>query len=154
VIGTVLVNGAAITSLVLGSRQVETQPGEEPPPQVNYSLDVTTEGQQTTVAADSGQPLWIYAAVSCSDPTVNTQALTASITFAVGGANANWLSLGQPAESGGYQAVAVTAQSPVQNAVLDPGATEIYVYAPTEGQTLTASVPIDIRSSNYEIEVF
>jgi len=148
------VNGAAIASLVLGSRQVETQPGEEPPPQVNYSLDVTTEGQQTTVAADSGQPLWIYAAVSCSDPTVNTQALTASITFAVGGANANWLSLGQPAGSGGYQAVAVTAQSPAQNAMLDPGATEIYVYAPTEGQTLTASVPIDIRSINYEIEVF
>ena len=152
VAATILVNGAAIQTLILKPRTVEVKPGEDPPPPVNYSLDIKTQGQQTTVTVDSEEPLWIYAAVTCTDPKIDTAALTASITFAAGGANADWLLLGNPAGSGGYQAVAATAQTPEEGAVLKIGTTAVYVYAPAEGQTLTASVPIDLRRGDYEIE--
>ena len=60
-----------------------------------YLLDVGTQDNRTSLSAD-GEMLWVYAQVRCNRPEVDTAALTAALTFAPEGADANWLMLGTP----------------------------------------------------------
>ena len=87
VIATVLVNGAAVTSVMLSPPTTvgnDTAAGEgekNEEEETEYFLDIRSEGGRTSLATDGSERLWIYGAVQCSDPDVDTDALTRSLTM-------------------------------------------------------------------------
>lgn len=133
-------NGAAVTRIVL--RQGEE--GEEGEKQKDYFLDIRSEDQRTVLATDGKDKLWIYGQVRCTDPEVNTDALTQSLGFTPGGPNASWLRLGEPQMRGGFKAVLVKAYPPAPEAELQPGGATITVGTMIEGKDVSGTVQFEL----------
>jgi len=149
---TVLVNGVVIAQTILGPKDGEaTEPGEEP---TKYALDIRVQDQErvqrTNLAADDQDLLWIYAHVRCSDPDVDTQALTEAIAFTKQGPNASWLVLGEAQMRGGFKTVPVRARPPSQEAVLSGDGATVLVSALIEGRRVSG--PVDLQLEHYVME--
>jgi hypothetical protein len=142
---TVLVNGAAVTRIVL--RQGEE--GEEGEKQKDYFLDIRSEDQRTVLATDGKDKLWIYGQVRCTDPEVNTDALTQSLGFTPGGPNASWLRLGEPQMKGGFKAVLARAYPPTPEADLQPGGAFVTVGTLIENRNVSGNLDLELLPEYY-----
>ncbi|MCX6622627.1 MAG: hypothetical protein NTY38_16470, partial [Acidobacteria bacterium] len=148
VIATVLVNGAAITTLVLSPRQpVKTADGgtkepEEPPKQ--YFLNIQSQESRTQLKPDGKDQLWIFVQVTCSDPKVDCTGLTSAVSFHPGGANGSWLQLTGEAMNGGYKAVCVSAAPPSPADVPQPGGASVTAGVSIEGKPVYGSLELQI----------
>jgi hypothetical protein len=151
VIGTVLVNGVAIQTIILQRKDPNDSDDDTPP--VTYSLDVRTQDSRTEIKPDGKDMLWLYASVSCSDPKVDCSGMTASITFAPSGANADWLQIPQTTDSGGNKAALLMAANPNPAAMVPNPSASVEISAPVPGGTLTANVPITIPAQQAEWDV-
>jgi hypothetical protein len=149
VVGTILINGMAIQTLLIRPRGTGGKDNENPP-DIQYFLDVRTEGSRTTLVADGEETLWIYAKVTCSDPAVDCRAITAGISFSPGGANADWITVLQQ-DLSEFKAIQISAL-PVESAQPgEPGQATISVSAACEGGRLTAPVPLQFESYDGEL---
>ncbi|MBI4890299.1 MAG: hypothetical protein HY821_06715 [Acidobacteria bacterium] len=153
VIGTILINGVAVKTLIL--RPPGTGPageGGENQPDKQYFLDVRTQGSRTTLMADGKDTLWISAKVTCSDPKVDCSGITAGIGFSPGGMNADWLkSLAQDVSD--YKSMQIAAAPPDPAQAGRTGQATMDVTAVCEGGYLTASVPLQLGSLQGEWDV-
>ncbi len=153
VIGTILINGVAVKTLIL--RPPGTGPtgeGGENPPDKQYYLDVRTQGSRTTLTADGKDTLWVSAKVTCSDPKVDCSGITAGIGFSPGGMNADWLrSVGQDVSD--YKSIQIAAIPPDPAQAGRTGQATMDVTAVCEGGYLTASVPIQLGTLQGEWDV-
>jgi hypothetical protein len=147
VIGTILINGAAIQTLVLKPPGTGGKDGE---PDKQYLLDVRTEGSRTSLWADDEETLWIYAKVTCSDPAVDCRAITASISFTPGGTNADWLTLRQQ-DLSDFKSIQISALPVASAPPGETGQATMDVSAVCEGGRLTARVPLELETSDCEI---
>jgi hypothetical protein len=146
VTATVLVNGAAISQVLIQRRDEGEEGGEEGEPEEDkkYFLDIVTQNQRTTIAADGKDQLWIYGQVTCTDPEVDTSGLTRSLGFTPGGPNAEWLHLGDMQMSGDSKAVCVTASPPGPEASLQDGGAFVRVGTMIEGKPVSGNVHLEI----------
>ncbi|MBN1104636.1 MAG: hypothetical protein JXL84_14560, partial [Deltaproteobacteria bacterium] len=142
---TVLVNGAAISQVLIKQRE-EGEEGEEgePEEEKKYFLDIVTQNQRTTIAANGKDQLWIYGQVTCTDPEVDTAGLTRSLGFTPGGPNAEWLRLGDMQMSGESKAVCVTASPPAPEASLQDGGAFVRVGTMIEGKVVSGDVQLEL----------
>jgi hypothetical protein len=117
--------------------------------EVRYFLVVNTENQRTQLATDGKDQLWIYGQVQCNDPNVDADALTRSLSFVPGGANAAWLELADPQMTSGYNAVLVRARPPEPGAELQSGGAYVWVGTEIEGKTVSGNVPLELEPELY-----
>lgn len=152
VIGTVLVNGMAIQTIILQQRDPQAKDDKDEPP-VQFFLDVKTEGARTILKPDGKDTLWVYATVTCSDPKVDCSGMTSGISITPGGANATWLQAQQSGFSGPYKALQFSAANPNPAVpVLTPSAS-IDISAQVQGGTLSAVVPLQLPVE-YELRAY
>ena len=109
-----------------------------------YFLDIVTQNQRTTIAANGKDQLWIFGQVTCTDPEVDTSGLTRSLGFTPGGPNAEWLSLGDMQMSGDSKAVCVTASPPAPEASLQEGGVFVRVGTMIEGKPVSGDVQLEL----------
>lgn len=149
VVGTILINGMAIQTLVIRPR-VTGGKDDENTPDIQYFLDVRTEGSRTAILADGEETLWVYAKVTCSDPAVNCAAITAGIAFTPGGTDADWIT---PLEQhvGEFKSIQFCAAPVHSTQIGQTGQVTIDVTAVCEGAYLTANVPLTLKAPNYEL---
>ena len=81
VIATILINGAAIQTILLTPPGQEGEQGAGGKPQRQYYFDIRTQGGRGTLAADGQDSLWIYGEVRCTDPEIDCSGLTGGIGF-------------------------------------------------------------------------
>ncbi len=122
----VLVNG----SLVF---QRPPKPGKDGEEQASYTMDVRTEDERTSIAADGEDRMWVYAKIMCSKASVNAQGLTSAISFTFGGSKyAEWMSIKSTQSHSGYKAVLIACTPPTPETEIEDGAS---VELTVEGQT-------------------
>ena len=154
VIATVLVNGAAIATIVLSPPQTVSQgasggeggDGQPQDPPKQYFLNILTQDYRTSLKTDGQDSLWVYAQVSCSDPNVDTTGLTAAVHFHAAGDNAAWLIPGAPTRNGGYAAIEVRAQPPAPGAQLAGAGAAVVASTMIEGTVVSGTVPLQLAS--------
>jgi hypothetical protein len=151
VLATVLVNGVAVVRLVLTPPQPAPtggQDGGQPQqPPKEYFLNIQTQGYRTQMKTDGTDSLWVYASVSCNDPTVDCAALTQAVGFYVGGDNSSWITPSAPAPSGGSMAIELKAAPPTPDARLTPpGSISVTASAVLEGKQVSGDVEISLSS--------
>jgi hypothetical protein len=164
VTATVLVNGAAVTQILLrrgskrkpdgtaaayAGRTDEDNRGEkgdqdDQDKEVKYYLDIRTENQRTQLATDGKDQLWIFGQVQCTDPEVDAGSLTGALSFIAGGPDSAWLVLGPPTMTGGYKAVLVRAQQPAPEADLAEGSAFVRVGVTMEGKVVSGEVQLSL----------
>jgi hypothetical protein len=142
---TVLVNGTTIARTVLRSKDGEGKKEENE--KTEYTLDIRTQDERTTLTADGEDRLWIYAKLTCSKPSVSSQSLTAGINFSFGGEYANWMSIKQIQFKDGYKAGQLAAEPPSAEAEIKEGANvTVSVSGSTaEGEPIEAPVTIELE---------
>ncbi|MBE0656071.1 MAG: hypothetical protein IH602_00190 [Bryobacteraceae bacterium] len=152
VIATILINGAAIQTILLTppSQEGEGKGGEGVPPR-QYYFDIRTEGGRSSLSADGNDSLWIYGEVRCTDPKIDCSGMTGGIGFSPGGTNWDWLRSGGSDYSGSMKAAQFTALAPA--GATAPGSASIVATASVEGQTLSAEVPITLTVAAGEWEL-
>lgn len=128
------------------TRESDEQPNSKPDEQPKeYELDIRTQDDRTSLNADGEDILWVYAQVRCNKPEVNTEALTAGLTFTAEGTDAKWLSLGLPQRSNGFKTVPVRAWPPSQDAQLIEGKAVVMVSTFLEGNRVNGPVKLDLE---------
>ena len=128
VLATVLVNGVAVVRLVLtppqpvptGGQDGGQDGGQPQQPPKEYFLNIQTQGYRTQMKTDGTDSLWVYASVSCNDPTVDCALLTQAVGFYLAGDNSSWITASPPAASGGSMAIELKAAPPTPDARLTP----------------------------------
>lgn len=151
VTATVLINGAAISQVLISQRDDDAQESQDQEPEEDkkYFLDILTQNRRTTIAADGKDQLWIYGQVTCTDPEVDAASLTRSLGFTPGGPNAEWLHLGAGQMSEGYKAVCLTARAPSPDAGLVDGGAFVRVGTNIEGKPVSGDVQLDLLPELY-----
>lgn len=141
-----VINGLVNGALVFQKPTSDTNQNPEEPP-VNYTMDVRTEDERTTLAADGQDRLWVYGQISCSDPKVDTQALTTAIQFAFDGTYASWMSIATMQSTGGYNAVQLAANPPTPDDELpeDASVTVLVSGATAQGEPIQVPVTISLQ---------
>lgn len=137
----VLVNGA----LVFQQPGKPGKDGEEP---AQYTMDIRTEGERTSIIADGDDRLWVYAKIMCSKASVNAQGLTNAISFTFGGGKyAGWMSVKSTQSHSGYKAVLLACTPPNPDAEVEDGATVDLTVAGTtaEGEPMQGTVSLQIE---------
>jgi hypothetical protein len=127
-----------------GREKKEQEPKE-------YELDIRTQDDRTSLTTDGEDLLWVYAQVRCNKPEVDTEALTAALTFTADGADANWLSLGSSQRTNGFKSVPVRAWPPSEKAQLAEGKARVMVSAIIEGSKVSGPAELELGQS-YVIE--
>lgn len=113
----VLVNGG----LVFQRPPKPGKDGEEP---ASYTMDIRTEDERTSIAADGEDRMWVYAKILCSKASVNAQGLTNAISFTFGGSKyADWMSIRSTQSHSGYKAVLIACTPPSPETEVEEGAT-------------------------------
>lgn len=126
---------------------VKPQPANKPQEDPReYELDIRTQDDRTSLNADGEDILWVYAQVRCNKPEINTEALTAGLTFTAEGADAKWLNLGTPQRTNGFKTVPVRAWPPSQEAQLSEGKGTVVVSAMIEGNKIDGPVKLDLET--------
>jgi hypothetical protein len=146
-----LVNGALVFQRTPLNPPSEGQ--EEP---ARYKMDVRTEDERTSLAADRMDRLWLYAQLSCSKPSVDSQALTAAIQFTFDGTYAAWVSIKNSQSISGYNAVQLAADPPSPDDELPDDATVTVLVsgATAQGEPIQVPVTISLESEpDMDIEV-
>ncbi|MDZ4403183.1 hypothetical protein [Prosthecobacter sp.] len=136
----VLVNG----SLVFQQPGKPGPDGEEP---TQYTMDIRTEDQRTSLGADGEDRLWMYAKVMCSKASVNAQGLTNAISFTFGGSKyAGWMSINSTQAHSGYKAVLLACTPPSPDVDIEEGAKVIVTVAgaTADGQPMHGDVTLDL----------
>jgi len=151
VIGTILVNGVAIQTIILQPRRPGDKDSDDPP--ITFFLNIKTQEARSTIKPDGKDSLWVYAKVSCSDPKVDCSAMTEGISFGPGGANADWLQTAQTDFQGGYKAVQIIAVNPNPAVPVPAPSACLNVYAAVQGGNLTATLPLQMPVQVAEWEV-
>ncbi len=155
VLATVLVNGVAVVRLVLtppqpvptGGQDGGQDGGQPQQPPKEYFLNIQTQGYRTQMKTDGTDSLWVYASVSCNDPTVDCALLTQAVGFYLAGDNSSWITASPPAASGGSMAIELKAAPPTPDARLTPpGSISVTASAVLEGKTVSGNVEISLSS--------
>src|SRR5580704_6507361 len=135
----VLVNGA----LVFQQSGKSGENGQDAP---QYTMDVRTENERTSLVTDDKDRLWIYGKLTCVKGAVQTD-LTDTISFSFSGQYTDWVSIRQTASTGGYKAVLLGAKPPSQDAKLQDGANVLVTVSGTtnEGELIDGPVTIDLE---------
>ncbi len=148
VIATVLVNGAAITTLVLSPRQPVTKADgttEEPTePPKEYFLNIQSQDSRTMLKPDGKDQLWVFVQVTCSDSKVDCTGLTAGVSFQATGPNAAWLQLTGEGMNSGYKAVCLMAAPPSPADLPQPGGAAVMAGVSIEGKPVYGSLGLQI----------
>lgn len=114
--------------------------------QTDYLLHLKTVDERTTLNADGADILWIYAIIVCTDPKVNTTAVTSTLTFTPDGPNAAWLIFDkEPQMISGFKVASVRAWPPSYKARLENGEARILVSSSIEGQVLSGSISLGLN---------
>jgi len=172
---TVVVNGNAFPPLVIPPKDGEGSPkdgegedggdgeddggddgnGDDEKKKRNYTLDIRTEDQRTSISTDGIDSVWVYAQITCDDPDVDTASLTDSIEFSVEGQYADWIMYDDPTSVEGYQAIEVWAFPPSDDAVLgESGNTvTIDISATVEDAPVGGSVDLMLTEDPFELDV-
>jgi len=110
-------------------------------------MDVRTEDERTTLAADDKDRLWVYAQIMCNKPEVDVRSLTAAIAFSFQGKYANWLKIKQQQFVGSHKAILLAAEPPSPDAQLDDNANVIVQVsgATAEGEPIEVPVTISLE---------
>jgi hypothetical protein len=163
VIASVLVNGSEIIRTILRPPSVDSVQPPAPPTNgeqkeaekpKQYTLDIRTQDQRTTLIADGEDIVWIYGQVLCDDPNIDTGTITRGLSFAADGPNASWLVLGEPEMVGGFKVTMVRAWPPTEEAVLEDDGAMVVASASIEGNQVGGPVQLTLEDSLYELEVF
>ena len=135
----VLVNGA----LVFQQPGKSSEDGEDAP---QYTMDVRTENERTSLTVDDVDRLWVYGKLTCIKGAVTTD-LTDGISFALSGQYVDWVSIRQNSFTDGYKAILLGAKPPNDGAKLDDNAnvTVLVAGATAEGEPINALVTIDLE---------
>jgi hypothetical protein len=154
-IAGVLVNGRLIsrTRLQPPSRNGDGDKGDDDEEPTEYTLDIRTQDQRTTLLPDDEDSLWIYGQVRCNKPEVDTASLTSSLTFGKEGPNAEWLKMDEPKMYSGFKAVCVHARPPYDEAQLINGDPMVRVSTTIDGNEISGPVTLTIEEE-YELEIF
>lgn len=142
VIGTILVNGVAIQTIILQPKDPNDKDNNDPP--ITFYLSIKTQEARSTLKPDGKDTLWIYAKVLCSDPKIDCSAMTDAISFTPGGANADWLQITQTDFQGGYKAVQLMAAIPNPAVPIPAPSASLTITAPVQGGNLTATLPLQM----------
>ena len=138
----VLVNGRPVSRRQ--GRPTE-QEGDEPP--VNYTLDIRTEDERTSLAADGEDRLWLYAKITCDKAGVDTDSLTSAISFSFGGGQyAGWMEIKSTQSHSGYKAVLLACTPPVPDAEIAEDASVLVTVAgmSADGDSIEGTVTIEL----------
>ncbi len=144
VLGTILVNGIAIQTIILQPRSPSDSDKDNEDPPITFYLNIRTQEARSTLKPDGKDSLWVYAKVSCSDPKVDCSPMTDGISFTPGGANANWLQIAQTDFQGGYKAAQFIAANPTPTVSVPAPSSSIDISAAVQGGMLTASLPLQM----------
>ena len=142
----VLVNGALVFQQPGKSTESGGDGGDgEDTPQ--YTMDVRTENERTSLVADDVDRLWVYAKLTCVKGTVTTD-LTDGISFSLSGQYADWVSIRQTSSTDGFKSILLGAKPPNDGAELDDNAdvTVTVSGATTEGEPIQAPVTISLQN--------
>jgi hypothetical protein len=168
---TVLVNGNALPPLLIPPKdgdpadsEGEDDPedptdggddGEDNKKKRNYTLDIRTDGERTTLGVDGIDSLWVYAQITCDDPEVDAAALTDGIAFDVDGPFADWISFDDPTNRDGYKAIEVYAYPPTDDDELGDGdnIATIEISANVEDSPVGGSVNLSLTDDPFELDV-
>lgn len=136
----VLVNGALVF-------QQPGKGGENGQDASQYTMDVRTENERTSLVADDVDRLWVYAKLTCVKGAVTTD-LTDGISFSLSGQYADWVSIRQTLSTNGYKAVLLGAKPPNEDAELEDNAnvTVQVSGATAEGEPIQGPVTISLQS--------
>ena len=139
----VLVNGALVFQQP-GKSSGNGGDGEDAP---QYTMDVRTENERTSLVADDVDRLWVYGKLTCVKGAVTTD-LTDGLSFALSGQYADWVSIRQTSSTDGYKAILLGAKPPNDGAELDDNAdvTVTVSGATTEGEPIQAPVTISLQN--------
>jgi hypothetical protein len=151
IIGTILVNGVAIQTIILQPRNPKDKDNEDPP--ITFYLNIRTQEARSTIKPDGKDTLWVYAKVSCSDPKIDCSGMTNAISFSPGGANADWLQIAQTDFQGGFKAVQLIAANPNPAVQAPAPSATITISAPVVGGNLTATLPLQMPVEVAEWEI-
>jgi hypothetical protein len=138
----VLVNGA----LVFQQPGKSTENGGDGQDAPQYTMDVRTENERTSLVADDVDRLWVYAKLTCVKGPVTTD-LTGGISFYLSGQYADWVSIRQNSSMEGYKAILLGAKPPNEGAKLEDNAkvTVQVSGTTTEGEPINGPVTIDLE---------
>jgi hypothetical protein len=135
----VLVNGA----LVFQQSGKSGENGQDAP---QYTMDVRTENERTSLVADDVDRLWVYAKLTCVKGAVTTD-LTGGISFSLSGEYVDWVSIRQTSSSGDYKAILLGAKPPNEGAEV-PDNADVTVQVSgetTEGEPIQGPVTISLQ---------
>jgi hypothetical protein len=135
----VLVNGA----LVFQQSGKSGENGQDAP---QYTMDVRTENERTSLVADDVDRLWVYAKLTCVKGAVTTD-LTGGISFSLSGEYVDWVSIRQTSSSGDYKAILLGAKPPNEGAEV-PDNADVTVQVSgetTEGEPILGPVTISLQ---------
>jgi len=137
-----LVNGALVFQS--GTPSTTSDTGEKP---THYTMDVRTEDERTTLAADDKDRLWVYAQIMCNKPEIDVRSLTAAIAFSFQGKYSNWLKIKQQQFVGANKAILLAAEPPTPEAELEENATVIVAVsgATADGEPIEVPVTISLQ---------
>ena len=158
VVVTVLVNGQEVVRTILqprnGAQVEEEQEGEEEEPR-QLQLQVITQGPsgELVSALNLSKPEPIYIQAWCEELGKGSlPAATATIQFQLTGGQ-GWVMMTPGASSHGTKvAVLQPAQPPPGG--LPPESASVYVSATFEGQTVGASVEVQLVASEYRLRLY
>jgi hypothetical protein len=128
--------------------------GNEGSQSTEYLLHVRTVDERTGLNADGQDVLWIYAIALCTNPAVDSVALTSSLKFTPQGSNASWLVMDvEPQMVEGFKVVPVRAWPPQSDSQLLPEGPTVVASAAVGGNVLSGSVQISLELMPYTMEL-
>ena len=134
-----------VLTLILVIYQLTKGNKEGPKRQRDYLLHLRTVDDRTTLDADGQDTIWVYAVIVCSDPKVDTNALTSTLNFTPQGADASWLLMDQVQMIAAFKVAAVRAWPPSDKASLEDPKTTISVSTSVDGQTLSGVINLTLN---------
>lgn len=154
---TIAGTAATAINVLVNGTLVFQKPSQPPPPQepgeqqeepAQYTMDIRTEDQRTSIVADGEDRLWLYAKILCNKPEVDVQGLTNAISFTFEGSKyADWMSIKSTQAHSGYKAVLLVCTPPSPEAEVENGATVTVTVAGStaDGEPMQGPVHIEIK---------
>lgn len=140
-----VINGLVNGALIFQTTTRRPRGPEEPEDNTHYTLDVRTEGERTTLAADGDDRIWVYGQLSCDKPAVDCAALTRALSFTFGGAQAGWMSIKSEQFTDGFKAVQLVATPPTPETEVPPDATVVVTVSGRTADGDQVQVPVNLR---------
>jgi hypothetical protein len=168
--------GTVINALVNGGLVFPRTPTSIPPPKgggpsepgekgekeepTRYTMDIKTEDERKSLAADGKDRLSIYAQLTCIKKSAivasMTRPLTDAIQFRFEGRYAEWMSIKASKPMGGYKGVLLAAEPPRPDAELEENAkvTVVVSGATAEGDPIEVPVELELEGKlKLDVEV-